>query len=196
MLIAGVDEAGRGPLAGPVVCAAVILPDDDGLTGLDDSKKLNASTRDRLYDDIRSVALCHTVVSIDAGTIDRMNILQATLHGMSLTLSQLRLRPELALIDGNRLPAELPCPARAIISGDASERCIMAASVLAKVSRDRIMQAMHGLYPQYGFALHKGYPTPVHLQALAVYGACPEHRRSFAPVRKALAMHGLGGKSQ
>jgi ribonuclease HII len=196
MLIAGVDEAGRGPLAGPVVCAAVILPDDDGLIGLDDSKRLNASTRDRLFDAIRSVALCHAVVSIDAATIDRMNILQATLHGMALALSQLRLRPELALIDGNRLPAELPCAARAVIAGDASERCIMAASVLAKVSRDRIMQAVHVEYPRYGFAVHKGYPTPAHLQALDAYGACPQHRRSFAPVRKVLAMQAVGGKSR
>lgn len=196
MLIAGVDEAGRGPLAGPVVCAAVILPDDDGLCGLDDSKKLNACRRERLYDAIRSVALCHTIIVIDAATIDRLNILQATLHGMAQALAQLRFTPELALIDGNRLPAELPFPARAIIGGDASERCIMAASVLAKVSRDRIMQAMHGDYPQYGFARHKGYPTPAHLQALKAFGACPEHRRSYAPVRKVLAAQRLGGKSR
>ncbi len=196
MLIAGVDEAGRGPLAGPVVCAAVILPDDDGLCGLDDSKKLNAGRRERLYDVIRSVALCHTIIVIDAATIDRLNILQATLHGMAQALAQLRFTPELALIDGNCLPAELPFPARAIIGGDASERCIMAASVLAKVSRDRIMQAMHGDYPQYGFARHKGYPTPAHLQALNAFGACPEHRRSYAPVRKVLAAQRLGGKSR
>lgn len=187
MLIAGVDEAGRGPLAGPVVCAAVILPDDDGLSGLDDSKKLNAASRDRLYDAIRSVSVCHAIVSIDAATIDRLNILQATLYGMTQSLAQLRFTPGLALIDGNRLPEDLPCAARAIIGGDASERCIMAASVLAKVSRDRIMQAMHEDYPQYGFAQHKGYPTPAHLQALKAYGACPEHRRSYEPVRKALA---------
>ena len=192
MLIAGIDEAGRGPLAGPVVCAAVILPDDDGLIGLGDSKKLSAATRDRLYDDIRSVALCHAVVSIDPGTIDRMNILQATMHGMALALSQLRPRPELALIDGNRVPEELPCAARAIISGDASERSIMAASVLAKVSRDRTMMALHGEYPQYGFDGHKGYPTPAHLKALAMFGASPQHRRTYAPVRRVLALGGLG----
>lgn len=186
MRIAGVDEAGRGPLAGPLLCAAVMLPDDDGLSGLNDSKKLSAARRERLYDAILSVALSYSIVRIEAAAIDRLNILQATLHGMTQALLQLRPVPDLALIDGNRLPAQLPCQARAIIAGDASERCIMAASVLAKVSRDRIMQAMHLDYPQYGFAMHKGYPTRAHLQALKTYGVCAEHRRSYAPVRNAL----------
>lgn len=186
MIIAGVDEAGRGPLAGPVVCAAVILPDDDGLPGLDDSKKLNATRRGNLFDAIRAVALCHAIVRVEAHDIDRLNIQQATLHGMAQALAQLPVKPELALIDGNRLPADLPCQARAIVGGDATERSIMAASILAKVSRDRIMQALHAEYPQYGFAVHKGYPTRAHLQALAAFGACPQHRRSYAPVRNVL----------
>ena len=190
MIIAGVDEAGRGPLAGPVVCAAVILPDDDGLDGLNDSKKLNAGRRDRLFDAIRSVAVSHAIVCIEAHDIDRLNILQATLHGMAQALSLLPIKPELALIDGNHLPEALPCPAQAIVAGDASVRSIMAASILAKVSRDRIMDALHAEYPQYGFARHKGYPTPAHLHALEAYGACPQHRRSYGPVRKAIAARG------
>lgn len=185
MLIAGVDEAGRGPLAGPLVCAAVMLPDDDGLSGLDDSKKLNAANRERLFDAIRSVALCHAIVRVEAPAIDDMNILQATLHGMALALARLQVQPALALIDGNRLPEQLPCPARAIVDGDASERCIMAASILAKVSRDRIMHDLHRDFPQYGFDAHKGYPTPAHMHALSLHGPCPQHRFSYAPVRRA-----------
>lgn len=196
MLIAGVDEAGRGPLAGPVVCAAVILPAIDGLHGLDDSKKLGAAERDRLFDAIRTVALGHAIVRIEAPDIDDMNILQATLHGMALALAQLQPVPDLALIDGNRLPAQLPCPARAVVDGDASERCIMAASILAKVSRDRIMLDLHRDFPQYGFDAHKGYPTPAHRHALSVHGPCAQHRFSYAPVRKARdALARLGIKS-
>lgn len=196
MLIAGVDEAGRGPLAGPVVCAAVILPAVDGLQGLDDSKKLAAAERDRLFDAIRTVALGHAIVRIEASAIDDMNILQATLHGMALALAQLHPVPDLVLIDGNRLPAQLPCPARAIVDGDASERCIMAASILAKVSRDRIMQDLHRDFPQYGFDAHKGYPTQAHRHALSLHGPCAQHRFSYAPVRKARdALARLGIKS-
>jgi ribonuclease HII len=189
MKIAGVDEAGRGPLAGPVVCAAVILPDNDDLIGLGDSKKLSAGQRERLYAQIRSVALAYSIIRIEASTIDRINILQATLAGMAKAVHALKTAPELILIDGNRLPRDLPCQARAVISGDTIERSIMAASVLAKVRRDRIMLSMHRDFPEYGFDTHKGYPTTAHLRALAALGACPQHRRSYAPVKKAIAAH-------
>ncbi len=193
MIVAGVDEAGRGPLAGPVLCAAVILPPDDGLAGLDDSKKLTEARRERLFDAIRETAAGYAIVAVEAEEIDRLNIFQATMQGMARALHALPACPELALIDGNKVPPGLPCPARALVGGDALERSIMAASVLAKVSRDRIMLALHAEYPEYGFDRHKGYPTPAHLQALRRHGACPQHRRSFAPVRSALLS--LGGKS-
>ena len=185
MSTAGVDEAGRGPLAGPVVCAAVILPPDDGLIGLDDSKKLGEGRREQLFDAIIAIAESHCIRFIDAATIDRMNILQATLHGMRLAVQGLSPAPELVLIDGNRLPTDLPCPARALIGGDGLERCIMAASVLAKVSRDRYLRELDTRYPAYGFARHKGYPTAEHLAALLRHGPCPEHRRSYGPVQQA-----------
>ncbi len=193
MIVAGVDEAGRGPLAGPVLCAAVILPPDDGIAGLDDSKKLTEVRRERLFDAIRASATAYAVIAVDAEEIDRLNIFQATMQGMARALHALAVPPELALIDGNKVPPGLPCPAHALVGGDALERSIMAASVLAKVSRDRIMRALHAEHPEYGFDRHKGYPTPAHLQALRRLGACPQHRRSFAPVRAALAA--LGGKS-
>ena len=193
MIVAGVDEAGRGPLAGPVLCAAVILPPDDGLAGLDDSKKLTEARRERLFDAIRETAASYAIMAVEAEEIDRLNIFQATMQGMARALHALPACPELALIDGNRIPPGLPCPARALVGGDALERSIMAASVLAKVSRDRIMLALHAEYPEYGFDRHKGYPTPAHLQALRRHGVCPQHRRSFAPVRSALLA--LGGKS-
>lgn len=193
MIVAGVDEAGRGPLAGPVLCAAVILPPDDGLTGLDDSKKLSEARRERLFDAIRDAAVGYAIVAVAAEEIDRLNIFQATMQGMARAIRALPSCPELALIDGNKIPPGLPCPARALVGGDALERSIMAASVLAKVSRDRIMLALHAEYPEYGFDRHKGYPTPAHLQALRRHGACPQHRRSFAPVRAAIAE--LGGMS-
>ncbi|WP_395772312.1 ribonuclease HII [Arenimonas sp.] len=186
MITAGVDEAGRGPLAGPVVCAAVILPADDGLIGLDDSKKISASRREQLFDAIIAASGSYCIRFIDAATIDRMNILQATLHGMRLAVQGLSPAPELVLIDGNRLPADLPCPARALIGGDGLERCIMAASVLAKVSRDRYLRELDTRYPAYGFARHKGYPTAEHLAALLRHGPCPEHRRSYGPVQQAV----------
>ena len=193
MIVAGVDEAGRGPLAGPVLCAAVILPPDDGLAGLDDSKKLTEARRERLFDAIRETAASYAIVAVEAEEIDRLNIFQATMQGMARALHALPACPELALIDGNKIPPGLPCPARALVGGDALERSIMAASVLVKVSRDRIMLALHAEYPEYGFDRHKGYPTPAHLQALRRHGVCPQHRRSFAPVRSAIAA--LGGKS-
>ena len=193
MTVAGVDEAGRGPLAGPVLCAAVILPPDDGLAGLDDSKKLTEARRERLFDAIRETAAGYAIVAVEAGEIDRLNIFQATMQGMTRAVLALPTRPELVLVDGNKIPSGLPCAARALVGGDALERSIMAASVLAKVSRDRLMLALHAQYPEYGFDRHKGYPTPAHLAALRRYGACPQHRRSFAPVRSAIAA--LGGKS-
>jgi ribonuclease HII len=185
MSTAGVDEAGRGPLAGPVVCAAVILPADDGLIGLDDSKKLGEGRREQLFEAIQEIAIAHCIQFIDSETIDRMNILQATLYGMRLAIRGLRPAPELVLVDGNRLPADLHCPARAMVGGDGIERCIMAASILAKVSRDRHLYALDTRYPVYGFARNKGYPTAEHLAALLQHGPCPEHRRSYGPVQQA-----------
>lgn len=184
--IAGVDEAGRGPLAGPVVVAAVILDPACALVGLDDSKRLSAQRRELLEPIILRDALAWVVVVVDAAEIDRINILQATLLGMRRALETLSLLPTLALIDGNRLPRELPCPARAIVGGDASEPAISAASILAKVHRDRLMCAYAAQYPGYGFAQHKGYPSASHLAALQELGPCAIHRRSFAPVRNRL----------
>ncbi len=186
-LVAGVDEAGRGPLAGPVVVAAVILDPGRPIAGIDDSKKLSAGRRERLADAIRNGALAWSVITVEVEDIERLNILGATLEGMRRALLGLVPAPGLALIDGNRLPAQLPCPARAIVGGDASEAAIGAASILAKVVRDRIMCALDRAHPGYGFALHKGYPTSAHLEALRRLGPCPAHRRDFAPVRRLLA---------
>ena len=185
-LIAGVDEAGRGPLAGPVAVAAVILDPLRPIDGLADSKRLTARCREQLYEQIVGRALAYAIVMVEAEEIDRINILQATLVGMRRTLERLLPKADMALIDGNRLPVNLPCPARAIVQGDASEPCISAASILAKVSRDRVMLTLDRSYPHFGFARHKGYPTRAHLEALAVHGPCPQHRRSFAPVRAVL----------
>ena len=182
-MIAGVDEAGRGPLAGPVVIAAVILDPDRPIEGLDDSKKLSEASRDRLAPLIRSFALAFHVEVVSCGDVDRYNILQATLRGMARALRRLQPAPSFALIDGNRLPRALPCKARAVIGGDALEPAISAASILAKVERDRLMVAMEDIHPGYGFARHKGYPTPDHIEALQRLGPCAQHRRSFAPVR-------------
>lgn len=185
--VAGVDEAGRGPLAGPVAVAAVILDPTRPIAGLADSKRLSAVQREALYPQIVERALAWQVVCIDAGEIDRLNILNATLEGMSQALEQLSPAPLEALIDGNRLPRRLPCAARAIIAGDTSVPAISAASILAKVTRDRYMHALDERFPGYGFAQHVGYPTSAHLTALQRLGPCPEHRRSFAPVRAAMA---------
>jgi ribonuclease HII len=185
--IAGVDEAGRGPLAGPVVVAAVILDPDRPIEGLADSKTLAEAARERLSDAIVACALAHAVVVVEAAEIDRLNILQATLAGMARALRGLDPAAGHALVDGNRLPKDLPCPATAIVDGDALEPAISAASILAKVARDRLMLALDTRHPGYGFAAHKGYPTPEHLAALQRLGPCPEHRRSFAPVRRLLA---------
>ena len=184
-LMAGVDEAGRGPLAGPVVAAAVILDELQPIRGLNDSKKLSARTRDRLFDEIRARALCCCIAEASVEEIDRLNILQATLLAMRRAVDGLRLRPHRVLVDGNRLPV-LPMPAQAIVQGDAKVQAISAASILAKVHRDRLCVALHECHPQYGFDGHKGYPTAAHLAALRKHGACEAHRRSFAPVRAVL----------
>jgi ribonuclease HII len=180
-LVAGVDEAGRGPLAGPVVAAAVILDDLRPIKGLADSKKLSAARRELLFDEIRAKALCCSIASASVEEIDALNILQATLLAMKRAVEGLRLKPHKTLVDGNRLPA-LSMLAEAIVKGDALVPAISAASILAKVYRDRWCAEIDQDYPQYGFAVHKGYGTARHLQALREHGACPQHRRSFAPV--------------
>ena len=184
-LLAGVDEAGRGPLAGPVVAAAVILDELHPIQGLGDSKVLSARTRERLFDEIRAKALCCSIALASAEEIDQLNILQATLLAMRRAVEGLRLPPARVLVDGNRLPV-LKVPAEAIVKGDAKVPAISAASILAKVHRDRLCDDLHAQFPGYGFAVHKGYPTPEHLAALRAHGACPAHRRSFAPVRAVL----------
>ena len=180
-LVAGVDEAGRGPLAGPVVAAAVILDERQPIAGLADSKKLTALRRERLFDEIRAKALCCSVAEASVEEIDRLNILQATLLAMRRAVQGLRLKPGLVLVDGNRLPV-LDIPAEAIVKGDALVPAISAASILAKVHRDRWCAEVHTQYPEYGFDAHKGYGTAAHLQALQDHGACPLHRKTFAPV--------------
>ncbi len=183
--VAGVDEAGRGPLAGPVVVAAVILASGNPINGLDDSKMLSERQREALYPLIKARAIAWSVVEIHSEEIDRINILQATLLGMKKAIGQLSPAPTLALVDGNRAP-DLSCEVRTIVQGDRLEPAISAASILAKVTRDRVMKEMHCRYPVYGFDRHKGYPTPEHLRRLEEHGPCAIHRRSFAPVRNAL----------
>jgi len=185
-LVAGVDEAGRGPLAGPVVAAAVILDERHPIAGLSDSKKLSAAQREKLFDQICARALCCSIAQASVEEIDRLNILQATLLAMQRAVIGLRLKPTKVLVDGNRLPV-LEVFAEAIVQGDALVPCISAASILAKVHRDRWCLQMHQQYPLYGFDAHKGYGTARHLAALLAHGACPEHRRSFAPVAQVLA---------
>lgn len=180
-LVAGVDEAGRGPLAGPVVAAAVILDDKAPVRGLADSKTLTARRRERLFDEIRAKALCCSVAMASVEEIDRLNILQATMLAMQRAVRGLRLKPAKVLVDGNRLPV-LEVMAEAIVSGDARVPCISAASILAKVTRDRLLDELHQRHPAYGFDRHKGYGTALHLDALRALGPLPEHRRSFAPV--------------
>lgn len=180
-LMAGVDEAGRGPLAGPVVAAAVILDDLHPIAGLADSKKLTALRREKLFDEIRAKALCFCIAEASVEEIDRLNILQATMLAMQRAVNGLRLKPALVQVDGNRIPL-LEMHAEAIVKGDAKVQAISAASILAKVHRDRWCEAFDRAYPDYGFAAHKGYGTAAHLQALNTLGATPEHRRTFAPV--------------
>lgn len=185
-LIAGVDEAGRGPLAGPVVAAAVILDELHPIAGLNDSKQLSAAKRERLFDEIRARALCFAVAQASVQEIDALNILQATLLAMRRAVLGLRLAPKLVLVDGNRLPV-LPMRCEAIVKGDTMVAAISAASILAKVTRDRWCLDCDHAYPQYGFAQHKGYGTAQHLAALRQHGACPVHRTTFAPVARLLA---------
>ena len=188
-LTCGVDEAGRGPLAGPVVAAAVILPPNTPLSGLNDSKKLSPRRRERLAAEIRATALAWAVAEASAAEIDEWNILRATLRAMARAVAALPVMPDEVLVDGNQAPA-LEVPVRTIIGGDALEPAIMAASILAKTHRDARLVALDARYPEYGFARHKGYGTAAHLAALARLGPCPEHRRSFAPVRAALERRG------
>lgn len=185
LLVAGVDEVGRGPLAGPVVAAAVILDPDKPITGLNDSKKLTEKRREALFDVIKTNALAWAIGRADVAEIDALNILQASLLAMRRAVEQLEPRPVHALIDGNRCP-QLPCSAEAIIKGDAKVPAISAASIMAKVVRDREMLEMERLYPGYGFASHKGYPSAQHLEALVRLGITPIHRRSFGPVSRLL----------
>ena len=184
-LLAGVDEAGRGPLAGPVVAAAVILNDLAPITGLKDSKVLTARQRERLFDEIHAKALCFCIAQASVEEIDALNILEATMLAMRRAVDGLRLRPHKVLVDGNRLPT-LTVAAVAIIKGDSKVQAISAASILAKVHRDRLCLELHAQHPQYGFDGHKGYPTPAHLAALREHGVCQHHRRTFAPVRALL----------
>jgi ribonuclease HII len=184
-LVAGVDEAGRGPLAGPVVAAAVVLDELQPIQGLADSKVLSPRRRERLFDEIRARALCCSIASASVEEIDRLNILQATLLAMRRAVEGLRILPHHVVVDGNRVPV-LPMPVSALVKGDSKMAAISAASILAKVHRDRWCDQLHASYPAYGFATHKGYPTPEHLAALQAHGPCDEHRKSFAPVRAAL----------
>lgn len=180
--IAGIDEAGRGPLAGPVVTAAVILDKDKPIQGLNDSKKLSAKKREELFNLIHQVAFDIQIAVVSPSQIDRMNILQATMYGMAKSINQLSPVPYFCLIDGNKIPDNLSFKAEAIIKGDANYFAIAAASIIAKVTRDRLMVRLHKDYPQYNFASNKGYPTQDHLKAIREHGITPHHRKSFRPV--------------
>ena len=181
----GIDEAGRGPLAGPVVAAAVILDPENPIHGLNDSKKLSARRREMLAEEIRSKALAWAVAEASIDEIDRINILQASFLAMQRAVEGLSLRPTRAFVDGNRCPV-LPCPAEPVVGGDGKVACIAAASILAKTVRDAAMRVLHAQYPVYGFERHMGYPTAVHLQALREHGVSPVHRKSYAPVARLL----------
>ncbi|MCL2335591.1 MAG: ribonuclease HII [Endomicrobia bacterium] len=180
--VAGVDEAGRGPLAGPVTAAAVILPKDADIPYLNDSKQLTPKKREELFEIIIHTALAYSVSTVDNNKIDEVNILQATFIAMGESVSKLKVRPDLCLIDGNHKVPKLAFDQQAIIDGDAKSAAIAAASILAKVTRDRLMLEYAKQYPVYGFEKHKGYGTKAHMEVLQKYGACPIHRRSFAPV--------------
>ena len=188
--ICGVDEAGRGPLVGAVVAAAVILDPARPIAGLNDSKKLTARRREALALEIREKALVWAVAEASAAEIDRINILQATFLAMQRAVAGLGVQPEKAMIDGNRCP-KLLIPAEAVVKGDGKVACIAAASILAKTARDESMAALHQRFPVYGFDRHMGYPTPEHLAALRAHGPIPEHRRSFGPVKSLLAQASL-----
>lgn len=185
-LLAGVDEVGRGPLAGPVVAAAVILDPTKPIEGLNDSKKLTEKKRDRLFDEIKEKSLAWAIGRAEVQEIDKLNILHASLLAMKRAVEQLPVRPEYALIDGNKCP-DIAIPCEAVVKGDSRVAAISAASILAKVARDREMVELDGQYPGYGLAGHKGYPTAVHMKALKENGVTIIHRRSFRPVRECLA---------
>lgn len=185
--IAGVDEAGRGPLIGSVVAAAVILDPTCPIIGLNDSKKLSAKKREQLFIEIQEKALAWSIAEATHIEIDELNILQATLLAMKRAIEGLQIQPQKVLIDGNKTPTGLTMPCEAVVGGDALHAEISAASILAKVTRDKQMQALDQLYPEYGFAKHNGYPTKAHLEAIAQHGVLAEHRRSYKPIRDALA---------
>jgi ribonuclease HII len=183
-IVAGIDEAGRGPLAGPVVVAAVILDQDKLISDLNDSKQLSRKKRERIYLDIISTSLAWQTVVIPPKIIDEINILQASLLGMKLASELLSIHPDLCLIDGNKIPEEMKFTSLAMIKGDSRFASIAAASVVAKVTRDRIMENLHRVYPKFGFDSNKGYPTKQHLQAIKKYGVLPCHRKSFKPIQQ------------
>lgn len=188
LLLAGADEAGRGPLAGDVVAAAVILDPNKPILGLDDSKKLSEKKRESLFCEIQEKALSFFIARASVEEIDKINILHASMLAMQRAIEQLDTPAEHALIDGNRIPTGLPCPAEAVVKGDARHPAIAAASILAKVTRDREMVALDSEFPEYGFAKHKGYPTKQHMAAIEQYGVIKHHRKSFAPVQKNLSL--------
>lgn len=188
MKIAGVDEAGRGPLVGTVVAAAVILDPNNPIAGLNDSKKLSEKKREKLFIEIQEKALAWAIADASPAEIDELNILQASLLAMRRAVEALQVQPDQVLVDGNKIPQGLLMPCEAVVGGDALHAEISAASILAKVTRDRQMLELDQKFPQFGFAKHKGYPTKAHFEAIALHGVTTEHRRSFGPVRKALAL--------
>lgn len=188
MIIAGVDEAGRGPLVGSVVAAAVILDPNNPIQGLNDSKKLTEKKREKLFVEIQEKALAWSIAEATHTEIDELNILQATFLAMNRAVNNLKTQPSKVIVDGNQIPKGMNISCEAIVGGDASHAEISAASILAKVARDRQMKALDEKYPVFGFAKHKGYPTKAHFEAITEHGVIDEHRRSYAPVKKALAL--------
>ncbi|WP_151829494.1 ribonuclease HII [Acinetobacter ursingii] len=188
MIIAGVDEAGRGPLVGSVVAAAVILDPNNPIQGLNDSKKLTEKKREKLFVEIQEKALAWSIAEATHTEIDELNILQATFLAMNRAVKNLKIQPNKVIVDGNQIPKGMSISCEAIVGGDASHAEISAASILAKVARDRQMKALDEKYPVFGFAKHKGYPTKAHFEAITSHGVIDEHRRSYAPVKKALAL--------
>ncbi|WPO66315.1 ribonuclease HII [Acinetobacter haemolyticus] len=188
MFVAGVDEAGRGPLVGSVVAAAVILDPNNPIEGLNDSKKLTKKKREKLFAEIQEKALAWSIAEASHVEIDEFNILQATFLAMRRAVEALATQPAKVIVDGNQIPKGINIPCEAIVGGDATHAEISAASILAKVTRDRQMKALDLEYPNYGFAKHKGYPTKAHFEAIAIHGVIDEHRRSYGPVKKALGL--------
>jgi len=186
--VAGVDEVGRGPLAGPVVAAAVILDPNQPIEGLMDSKKITEKRREVLAEEIKEKAIAWAISRVDVDEIDRINILQASLRAMTMAVTELEQQPDFVMIDGNRIPKDLSISAEAVVKGDDRVTCISAASIIAKVARDNEMVEMDNIYPGYGLAKHKGYPTKAHIDALQTLGVTEIHRRTFGPVKKLLAL--------